>query len=304
MAKKYTQEGFVKKVQEVNPKIEILGEYINMNTKIRCRCIKHSYEWYGYPISILKGCGCKYCKSEKIRNALSLTYDEFVSRIKPTIELIGDYINTITPVLVRCKICGHEWMAYPGNLLKNYGCPLCSGRYKDNEIFLKELSEVTNTILPLEKYNGFNTKILCKCLICNRQFKRTPQKLLQYRGCPFCKMSKGEKIIKKYLDKNSINNIPQMKFKNLIGIKGRQLSYDFYLPDYNLLIEYQGEFHDGTARIQTNNGFIKQQEHDKRKRQFAKDNNIELLEIWYYEQNKITQILNQKLNINNIKKTV
>lgn len=117
-------------------------------------------------------------------------------------------------------------------------------------------------------------------------------------------MPKGEKIIKKYLDENNINNIPQMKFKNLIGIKGRQLSYDFYLPDYNLLIEYQGEFHDGTARIQTNNGFLKQQEHDKRKRQFAKDNHIELLEIWYYEQNKIEEILNKKLNINNIKEAV
>lgn len=304
MVRKYTQETFCKKAKEVNPNIEILGKYINMKTKLKCRCIKHSYEWDGYPISILKGCGCKYCKSEKISNALSLSYDELISRIKPTIEIIGNYVNTMTPVLAKCKTCGHEWTAYPGNLLKNYGCPLCSGRYKDNEMFVKELSTITHTILPLEKYSKSKTKILCKCLVCGRVFKATPEKLLSHRGCPYCKMSKGEKLIRNYLEDNDIKYIPQMKFNHLIGINGRQLSYDFYIPDYNLLIEYQGEFHDGTARIQSNNGFTRQKEHDRRKKQFAKDNHIELLEIWYYEQNKIGEILNEKLNINNIKEAV
>ena len=69
----------------------------------------------------------------------------------------------------------------------------------------------------------------------------------------------------------------------------------FYLPKENILIEYQGEYHDGTARNQTNEEFKVQQEHDKRKREYAKSHNIELLEIWYYDYNNIEEILQSRL---------
>ena len=72
--------------------------------------------------------------------------------------------------------------------------------------------------------------------------------------------------------------------------------YDFYLPEHNLLIEYQGQFHDGTAHQQSKKEFERQQEHDKRKREYAKDNNIKLLEIWYYDFDNIEEILNKELN--------
>lgn len=62
---------------------------------------------------------------------------------------------------------------------------------------------------------------------------------------------------------------------------GGNLSYDFYLDEYNLLIEYQGEFHDGSARIRDKSYLPTQQEHDRRKREYAKQQGINLLEIWY-----------------------
>ena len=70
------------------------------------------------------------------------------------------------------------------------------------------------------------------------------------------------------------------------------MSYDFYIPDYNLLIEFQGiqhekpiEYFGGEQRL------ANQQEHDRRKRQYTKDNNIRLLEIWYYDIDNIQNIL-------------
>ena len=48
----------------------------------------------------------------------------------------------------------------------------------------------------------------------------------------------------------------------------------------------------------TENDFKKQQEHDKRKREYAEEHNIELLEIWYWDYDKIENILSQELNIN------
>ena len=40
-----------------------------------------------------------------------------------------------------------------------------------------------------------------------------------------------------------------------------------------MLIEYQGEFHDGTANIQTEEDFKIQSEHDRRKAEYARENN-------------------------------
>ena len=40
-----------------------------------------------------------------------------------------------------------------------------------------------------------------------------------------------------------------------------------------------------------------QKEHDKRKRNYAKDNNIKLLEIWYWDFNNIENILIKELNL-------
>ena len=105
-------------------------------------------------------------------------------------------------------------------------------------------------------------------------------------------MSHGERKIKDYLCNNHYKYIPQKTFSGLIGVGGGALSYDFYLPDYNLLIEYQGEFHDGTAKIQTEIELLKQQEHDKRKRGYAQKHNIYLLEICYNDYDNIEQILN------------
>lgn len=74
-----------------------------------------------------------------------------------------------------------------------------------------------------------------------------------------------------------------------------KLSYDFWLINYNILIEYQGQFHDGGAGEYTKINLKKQQEHDRRKKEYAKNNNIELLEIWYWDFDKIEEILTNKI---------
>lgn len=136
--------------------------------------------------------------------------------------------------------------------------------------------------------------------------------------CPECQHSKGEKRIAKYLLENSFINISQddynrlsknKKFNNtyfiqqktfdgLLGVFNGNLLYDFYIPNYNLLIEYQGEFHDnngGDGTKYMKQKFPKLQEHDKRKRDYAQTNNINLLEIWYWDFDNIETILTNHL---------
>jgi hypothetical protein len=64
-----------------------------------------------------------------------------------------------------------------------------------------------------------------------------------------------------------------------------------------MLLEFQGVYHDWSVRNQTKRQYEKQKEHDKRKKEYALKNNYKILEIWYYEFNKIEEILLKELNI-------
>ena len=76
---------------------------------------------------------------------------------------------------------------------------------------------------------------------------------------------------------------------------GGKLSYDFYLPDYNLLIEYQGIQHkEPVIFFGGDKALRSQQARDRIKREYALSHNINLLEIWYNEdiENKLSRTLN------------
>ena len=65
-----------------------------------------------------------------------------------------------------------------------------------------------------------------------------------------------------------------------------------------MLIEFQGRQHYECVDIFGGEDQFKiQQEHDKRKRQYAKDNNINLLEIAYWDLKNIEKILSRELSL-------
>lgn len=56
-----TTESFKEEMKVINPKIEILGKYINASTKIKCRCKIDGYEWDSTPNNLLQKHGCPKC---------------------------------------------------------------------------------------------------------------------------------------------------------------------------------------------------------------------------------------------------
>lgn len=98
-----------------------------------------------------------------------------------------------------------------------------------------------------------------------------------------------------FLNIKNINYFPQYKFQNCKKI--RLLGFDFYLPDYNLCIEYQGEHHyrpidfAGKGEEWAEKEFKNNQIKDQIKRDYCKENGINLLEISYWEFNNIDNIL-------------
>lgn len=113
--------------------------------------------------------------------------------------------------------------------------------------------------------------------------------------------SKGEVRIRDFLDRADVPFQRQKVFSDLRGAGNCYLAYDFYLPEHNLLIEYQGEFYDGTLYkknpngLQTKEKFDAQVMRDMRKREYAKSHNIRLLEIWYWDFDNISKILEKEL---------
>ena len=317
--RKKTHEEFVEELRMKKPTIEVIGKYINIDAKVEVRCKMCQRVWMGRPADLLSAdsFGCVKCSAKKAASAKKKTNAQFqkeVQELNSDIEVLSGYTNNHTKVKLRCKTCGNEWMSAPNSLLSNRsGCPICSAkksvknRTKTHDVFIGELYAINPNIEVLGEYLNCSTKIECRCKICNHIWSTAPNYLVGKNptGCPNCNASKGESRIKGFLDLNGIDYIGQKTFPLLVGTGGGLLSYDFYIPSRNLLIEYQGAFHDGSIKTgyQTKEKLSKQQEHDKRKHDFALKQDINLLEIWYWDFDNIEQILKDKLHINNIEKS-
>lgn len=129
--RKKTNDQFKQEVSRINPNINILGEYKDANTHIKCECLIDGHIWNPIAQSLITGRGCPVCAKRKLAETFSLTHEEFIRRmsnVNTDIEILGDYKNGHTKIKCRCKVDGYEWYTLPNNLLKGSGCPKCSIR--------------------------------------------------------------------------------------------------------------------------------------------------------------------------------
>ena len=89
-----------------------------------------------------------------------------------------------------------------------------------------------------------------------------------------------------------------IKYKYQYTVKEiNNYSYDFYLPELNCLIEYQGEQHYRPIKVFGGEERFKLQlEHDKIKKEYAEKNNFKLIIVPYTEYNNIDSYLLEKLS--------
>ena len=76
----------------------------------------------------------------------------------------------------------------------------------------------------------------------------------------------------------------------------KKLRFDFYLQDYGVAIEYDGEFHYNKIESRGND-LDYQVNNDKIKTEYCDSNDIILLRIPYWEKDNIESILSEWLNI-------
>lgn len=114
--------------------------------------------------------------------------------------------------------------------------------------------------------------------------------------CPTCRKSKGEEEVKRVLSKNNTRFIEQYKFEKCR--LRRTLPFDFYLPDYNVCIEYDGRQHFEVVKAFGGlDNFIDTKIRDTIKNEYCKNNNIKLIRIPYWDFDNIETILIEKIKL-------
>ena len=291
------------------------------DVKVWIKCIETNYHgsYKSRCADFTKGRRCPYCVNHKIHPRDSFaqyhidnTDKDFLTKYwsdKNTIDPWSIAPSSVKKVWIKCQEHDYhdEYEVSCVNFTTGDRCSYC-GNHKTHifdsfgyKHFDKVLSwHPDNKISPFRVSPNSNKKYKFVCSDCDYVWLAQLTNISSGRWCPQCNSSKGEKRINSWLRLNNIEFIPQKTFDGLLGLGGGNLSYDFYLPEYNLLIEYQGEFHDGTVTGSYRNlyDFDRQKEHDKRKREYAKENGIDLLEIWYYDFDSIEEILNIKFLYN------
>ena len=123
------------------------------------------------------------------------THDEYVAQvatINPNIEVLGNYMDSMTKILHKCKIDGYEWHVIPNSILQGTGCPECNRREQSEKYtkthaqYVLEVSKLNPNIEVVGEYVGCEIPILHKCKIDGYEWMTKPSNILNGTGCPRC----------------------------------------------------------------------------------------------------------------------
>jgi very-short-patch-repair endonuclease len=289
-----------------HPDFELIERIHGRDPKVKyyrykCRCGNVSIKpWY----AIFNYDNCIKCKGT---NLLSVEEKQKMLNIKGLkAKILSQYIEHNGKSMCKfiCPNCGEVFEKYWDNLKSNGICTNCTDKRKKTLEERQISADIYNPGIKIinEFKRGGDWWVKYKC-VCGRTEEKKWEKIRQGEHCNHCAQSRGENAIERFLDSNNINLIRQKEFDDLFGLSGyRKLLYDFYLPDYNLLIEYDGQFHFGVINIshskkKNEEHFLRQKEHDKIKNEYVKNNGIKLLRIPYTEYENIENILKTELNL-------
>ena len=287
--KKKTTEEFIAEARVVHADRYDYSRVVYNGAHKKCDILCETHGAFQQPPNThLKGKGCPACGG-----SVKSTTDEFIEKAR---NLHGDqynysqlvYVNNSTKCEIVCKTHG-VFRQTPNAHLSGRACPQC-GIVSAAE---KQAHTLLTFVIKAESVHGdkydyrdvryTNTYTPCgiRCKIHGECKKLTPNNHLGGAGCPRCNESKGEKEVAKLLTKYNLKFKEQKRFKGLRY--KRPLNCDFYVPEINTVIEYQGRHHYGIGIHAERDTEGLCQIRDQIKRDFCKANGIHLIEIPYWE---------------------
>ena len=290
---------------------------LSMKVKLSATCPKHGQQTHAVE-TWLRGTGCDYCEGRKFwwpdfeRLAREKHGDKYdYSKVVPQ-KALKDEVTIICPT-------HGEFRQRADMHLDGWGCKQCSGypNKKSPEQRCQEwISKCIDKYGPdrydysraHEDYVNNDSLVWIRCCIHDHWFRQTPDNNLRTvnGSCPICSAefteTQGEAAIRRWLLKHGITNFKQDEVTiehHNPRCRRQYLRPDFWLPDYNLFIEYNGEQHyEEIDYFNTDDWtFQDQQIRDETLRQYCADPKHfhHLLEIPYWDYSRIDEILTAEL---------
>lgn len=305
--KKRTPEEYESVIkQKYGDQYTLLSKYVLSTEKIHVRHNVCGTEWYPNAGDLMKKPICPVCG--KKQNFVNITKtpekfrEEFEELAGEEYTLISEYYRSCRKVKIKHNSCGHIFEMMPTKFLSGQRCPNCrTNKKKTPDDFKNAIKELyRDEFEVVGQFKNTYTPVEIKHNKCGHISSIKPSDfLLKKTFCKHCNQSAIETIISNTLDDIGVQYEIQKTFDGLVGINGRNLSYDFYFKYNNkeYLIEGQGEQHYRPVKFfGEKDKFLKQQEHDNRKRKYAKEHGMVLIEIPYWEYKNIKIIIEGRLH--------
>lgn len=190
------------------------------------------------------------------------TTSEFISEARNVHGGLFDYsevkyVNTHTPVKIKCKQCGAVFLQEPASHLSGRGCPKCARRQTHLRVNQEQYIERAKAVhgnkydYSKTKYVNMHTKITIICPT-HGEFTQNAQSHISGSGCPKCKRDNHIKRITKDL------SYFLEKAKIVHGDK-----YDYSKVNYKdsrqkvcIICPVHGEFYQGPAEHLQGHGCV------------------------------------------------
>jgi len=299
-----TNEEFIREAKLIHGDVYdySLIDYKSNKTKIMIVCKKHGV-FEKIPKLHLKGSGCgkcikrsKYTKEEIIEKLNAIYGDNY--------EYTDFEYNSLEDnIILICKKHGEVRKTIKKHL--KYGCQKCYfeciGRNLTNttEYFIEKSIEIHYNRYDYSLVEYVNNRVKVP-IICKEHgiFEQSPKSHMIGQGCPKCNRSRGETLIENFLLKNNINHYTEFIFSDCRMIN--PLKFDFYLYDFNICIEFDGNQHYAES---SDDSYYYEENikiRDNIKTEYCKNNNIKLIRIKYHSIKNIDSILTKILKKENV----
>lgn len=244
-------------------------DYVNNRTPMEWRCAR-GHIWTTTLDSIKRVHWCQACNN----GTKTIEECKEFAESKGGRCLSTHYVDTSQHLLWECHK-GHQWYASFGNINRSTGGSWCPECWKCDINDCIEIAKGRNGECLTTEYIDRYTKMKFKCCK-GHEFTSTLDILKKGSWCPRCNESKGERLVTNYLESRGFPYIPQWTLPTT------RLRCDFYLPEHNVIIEYDGCLHFEISYYSKTEEKLKEiQERDLRKNEVAKTLGYKMIRIGY-----------------------
>lgn len=303
---------FLERASNVHGSIYMYDEssYKKYSVKMNIMCSKHGWFEQTPHSHISMKAGCSKCGSINRAESNKKLWESVLDSFR---EIHGNrydydessYADVSTKMKIKCPTHGF-FLQTPSGHYQGYGCEKC-GRIESGLAIRVTLEDFKfrSEQMHGDKYDysncefdGVNDEVE---IICPKHgsFYQTARDHFRGAGCQKCNSSRGETKVRLILTNQNIGFSEQKTFSDLIH--KQKLRCDFYLPEYNTVIEYNGlqhyksiEYFGGEQALADN------QKRDIIKYRYLEEKGINLVVVRYDEEDVESYLLNRLSTIESI----